>query len=354
MVHAMPYDRGGVPRVAWIWLILLPACVPAAVPTGPGPGDGTQPAGGGVVNHVRLRPAAATGRQVVIGEMCPLGVGGRPGLAPIGMRGVQWTDVASEIADVIERGSVPQFSVYGVDGKVAGEFETLGLADIAPGQPIVSGGYAGASPCTYEVTPSIPDAPNVPPPPAPAPTTSRGPAIAAPPSSAKGSPIAMRAEDPRCVPSTGGCGLAVGEIVHPDDPPGGAPFVTGGACVSGDELVVDIDGDGVPEAFPLAGVLDGIRGPAGEWTAAPLTGSPCKPSFQVFDVRLPDSDPSRAPDPRTAVSMDVLGVIDVDGDGRRELVLALRFPTVRSIVIYTPSGSAQRLALAGEATSFPR
>ena len=52
--------------------------------------------------------------------------------------------------------------------------------------------------------------------------------------------------------------------------------------------------------------------------------------------------------------LDVLGVVDLDGDGRKELVLALRFPTVRTIVVYTAPSSAQRLELAGEAQSFPR
>ena len=263
------------------------------------------------------------------------------------MRGVEWTDAASEISDVIERGSVPRFQVFGTDGKVAGAFDTLGLADIAPGQTIVSGGYAGASPCTYDVTPSIPDAPNVKPP-----ASGAGSGVGK--SGRGGGMVATRAEDTRCVAQTGGCGIAVGEIVHPDDPPGGPPFVTGGACISGDELVVDIDGDGVAEVFPLRGLLDTSRAPVTEWTAAPAAGVPCKPSFQLFDIRLSDTEPGKAPDPKTLVTMDVLGVVDVDGDGRRELVLALRFPTVRSIVIYTPSGAAQRLELAGEATSFPR
>ena len=52
--------------------------------------------------------------------------------------------------------------------------------------------------------------------------------------------------------------------------------------------------------------------------------------------------------------MDVLGVADLDGDGRREVILALRFPTVRTIVVYAATESAQRLELAGENTSFPR
>jgi hypothetical protein len=46
--------------------------------------------------------------------------------------------------------------------------------------------------------------------------------------------------------------------------------------------------------------------------------------------------------------MDLLGVLDLDGDGRKELVIALRFATVRSIVVYTATQSAERLELAGE------
>ena len=111
MVQLMPYDRGGVPRVAWTWLIMglcgAPACVPATVPTGPGEGPGM---GVGVVNHMPRPKPATSGRQVVIGEMCPLGAAGRPGLAPIAMRSVQWSDTAADIANVIERGGVPRFA----------------------------------------------------------------------------------------------------------------------------------------------------------------------------------------------------------------------------------------------------
>jgi hypothetical protein len=54
------------------------------------------------------------------------------------------------------------------------------------------------------------------------------------------------------------------------------------------------------------------------------------------------------------VTVDVLAVIDLDADGRRELILAMRFPTVRSIVVYTATDSPQRLELAGEGQSFAR
>ena len=48
----------------------------------------------------------------------------------------------------------------------------------------------------------------------------------------------------------------------------------------------------------------------------------------------------------------LLGVVDLDGDGRKEIVLALRFPTVRTIVVYSATSSPQRLELVGEAQSF--
>jgi hypothetical protein len=66
------------------------------------------------------------------------------------MRTVSWSDSREEVAAVIERGSVPRFSVYGVDGKVAGRFDTLGIAEIAPNQAVASGTYVGAPPCTAD------------------------------------------------------------------------------------------------------------------------------------------------------------------------------------------------------------
>jgi hypothetical protein len=66
---------------------------------------------------------------------------------------------------------------------------------------------------------------------------------------------------------------------------------------------------------------------------------------------VPEARPGKSPDKAT-VTVDVLGVIDLDADGRRELVLGMKFPTVRSIVVYTAAQSAQRLELAGEGTGF--
>jgi hypothetical protein len=164
-----------------------------------------------------------------------------------------------------------------------------------------------------------------------------------------------RADEPRCAAALAGCGLAVAELLRPDDDVETPKFATGGACLSGDAIAVDIDGDGVVESFPLAGVLDGIRGPASEWSAAPTAGATCKPQFQLYDIKLIRApDPGKPIDTKSMVVLDVMGVLDLDGDGRHELVVALRFPTVRTILVYTAAGSPQRLEAAAEGESFPR
>jgi hypothetical protein len=335
MVPVMAYDRGALGRVAWLTLLFGcgPSVKPGSVPAEPGPVSTGAP-------RLKVDPQ---GRRVVLGEMCPQGAGGRPAVSPVMMRGVAWNDTPSEVAATIERGVVPRFVVFGVDGKQAGAFDTLGLVDIAPGVSVASGAYVGASPCTYGVT--------------------------ANPSAGK---LETRGEDPACGLATKGCGLAVGEISGPDEPASTQTFATGGACMSGAELTVDIDGDGTLESFPIAGALDGIRAPAAEWSAAP-TATPsatvaCKPTFQVYDLKLipPPRAGTKAPTlkgvgtgPGTdaekgMVTIDVLGVIDLDDDGRRELILGMRFPTLRSIVVYTATSSPQRLELAGEGQAFPR
>lgn len=255
----------------------------------------------------------------MVGEMCPRGAAGRPAVAPLVMRSGSWIDSATELANVVERGTVPRFVVFGVDGKMSGVFDTLGLADIAIGQSVATGTYVGASPCT-----SVGDG-------------------------------GERTEDPRCGPALAGCGLALASFSHPDDPPETTAYKAAGACLQGNALAVDIDGDGVMEQFPLVRVLDGIRSPAAEWTAAPTPGATCTPTFQLYDVRLAmPPDPGKPVDPKHTVGLDVLGVVDIDHDGRTEVVLALRFPTIRTVVVYSASGSPQRLELAGEGTSFQR
>ncbi len=310
-----PTDRGTPRRVAWLTLLVAGggACGPAVRPPDP-------PWGPSSIAKLEARSAVAVGgRQIVVGEMCPQGAAGRPAVVPLVQRTGAWDDTAEVLASTIERGSAPRFVVFGTDGKAAGVFDTVGLADIGIARDVASGTYVGASPCTA--------------------------------AGGKG----VRLEDPACVPATAGCGLAVAEIVRPDDAPSTPTFSTGGACLSGDAIAVDIDGDGQPELFPLASALDPIRGPAPEWSAAPAGGPPCTPSFQLYDIKLArQPEPGKPVDTRSVITLDVLGVLDLDGDGRRELVTAMRFPTVRTILVYAAAGSPQRLELAGEAEAFPR
>jgi hypothetical protein len=313
MVHAMAKDRGKLPRVAWFLAVIpLTACGPRVQPDRPFPDEP-------VVHRERAPAAIKPGRQVVVGELCPQGAAGRPAIAPLLIRTTQWLDAAAEVTGAVERGATPRFVAFGVDGKTAGVFDTLGLADIALGQSVASGTYVGGAPCTFDA--------------------GQG----------------QRTDDPRCVAATGGCGLAVAELTRPDEPPATPAYQTGGACVSGDALGVDIDRDGMVEWFPLAQVLDGIRAPAQEWAAIQGTRPACKPAFVQYDVKLaPEPEPGKLPDGRATVVFDLLGVVDLDGDGRQELVIALRFPTVRTVVVYSPTQSAQRLDLVGEAQSFQR
>ncbi|HEY5951573.1 MAG TPA: hypothetical protein VIV40_39035 [Kofleriaceae bacterium] len=336
--------------------MLLFACGPTVKPPSPPPEPDpiSKPARPGKVD--------ASGRRVVVGEMCPQGAGGRPAVAPLVMRGVGWIDTASEVAATVERGQVPRFFVFGVDGKPAGTFEALGLVEVGIAQPVATGTYVGALPCTYGITPEAKGTPSPgakATPLGPKPAANAGPGKAGAGSAAASAPsgpaMDTRAEDPKCGLATKGCGLAVGEITAPDEPARKPDFVTGGACISGNELAVDIDGDGKLESFPIAGALDGIRAPAAEWSASPtVAAATCKPTFQVYDMKLaPEPRPGK-PVEKGLVTIDLLGVVDLDADGRFEVILAMKFPTVRTIVVYTATSSAQRLELAGEATGFAK
>jgi hypothetical protein len=320
MVASMPFDRAASVRVASITLIACSACAPMVSPPAPPP----EPTPG-IIRHERPHPPP-NARHVMLGEMCPQAAAGRPAIAPLAMRGVQWIDAPAELGATFERGSVPRLVIYGTDGKLAGVFDTIGVVDIGLPEPVASGAYAGAGPCTYQTS-----------------------------ATETGGQLTTRADDAACMAATGGCGIAIGEVTHPEDEGGTPSYTTGGACVSGDTLEVDIDGDGHPESFPLAQLLDGIRGPAQEWPATKDLTTPCTPHYEAYNIKLaPEPEKGRPSDPKAVVMMDVLGVLDLDGDGKMELVLALHFSNVRSIVVYSAIETPQRLELVGEATSFPR
>lgn len=315
---SMPTDHPADDRVAWrvagfAIVLLLGGCPPTLRPPAPPPEPGPvgRPAPLGAVH-------TPSGRQVMVGELCPQGAGGRPAIAPIMMRNVTWTDAPAELSAVVERGSVPRWTVFGTDGRAAGAFDTLGIAEVGMPQAVAAGTYVGASPCSADA--------------------------------GKGA----RTDDAACLKATGGCGLAAGELARPDDPPTTPTFVHGGACLSGESIALDVDGDGAIESFPLASMLDSVRAPAEEWSAAPTAAAACTPAFKLFGIALVRPPEAGKPvDPKSLVMLDVLGVLDLDGDGRKELVVAFQFPTVRTVAIYTASQTAQRLELVAEGPSFP-
>src|SRR5436190_8527880 len=164
MVHAMAKDPGKLPRVAWLRCpraasssdfasvlavavcaaLGIGGCGPRVAPDRPFPEEAVEKP---------QRPAAAvraSGRQVVVGELCPRGAAGRPAVAPLLMHTIGWTDAVAEVTGAVERGAVPRFVVFGVDGKAAGAFDTVGLADIALGQSVAAGAYAGGPPCSSD------------------------------------------------------------------------------------------------------------------------------------------------------------------------------------------------------------
>jgi hypothetical protein len=258
------------------------------------------------------------GRQLLVGEMCPSSVAGRPGVDAYLLHGVQWGNAPADLANAIERSGDADFGVWSYNGVRVGTFSSMGLAEIPGRDAVAAGGYTGSLPC------------------------------------AKTSTTAGVEQDPACVATMKGCGLALADI----GPVGrGSDFVAGAACMRGTSLVVDIDGDGKSEWFNIGELLDDQRAPADEWLAqhddpkAPA----CTATFATYNVNLAaSSNGGGAPDPRFNVGFDVLGVLDLDGDGRREIIAAFRYADARTIAIYTARSMANRLELVAESRAVLR
>src|ERR1043165_8332435 len=167
----MAKEPGKLTRVAWLRWVTPRAAPPRAAPPrdfasvlvvaacglgigGCGPRvapDRPFPEEAVVEKPQRPQTAArGSGHQVVIGELCPRGAAGRPAVAPLLMHTMGWTDAVADVNGAVERGAVPRFVVFGVDGKAAGAFDTVGLADIALGQSVAAGAYAGGPPCSSD------------------------------------------------------------------------------------------------------------------------------------------------------------------------------------------------------------
>jgi hypothetical protein len=151
-----------------------------------------------------------------------------------------------------------------------------------------------------------------------------------------------------------GCGLVVAATDRISAETAEVPEVAvGAACASGDSLLIDIDGDGASESFPLAQFVDPVRAPAEEVLAAPVVGPSCAATFQVYGLVVkPPPEPDVADDPRYHVTLDIVAVADLDGDGRHEVVVSFRYPERRTLAVYSALGHAGRLELVGEAVPW--
>ena len=290
------------------------ACGPRVDPADPDRGGD----GAGPVPGPRARPDnnKAT-RDVLIGEMCPTAAAGRPAVLPLFLRNVGWQSQSADVTAPLERRSARQFAVLGWDGRRVGVFSVAGAAEVDDVVAAV-GAFAGTSPCEKRARP--------------------------------GQAKELIAE---CVAAQASCGVAVavlepagGFAARPaEEDPDPPELEPAGMCVAKGLLLVDVDGDGTSEAFPVAGFLDESRGPADEVGAVAAGGATCTPGFAARGVVPPG-------DPRDWRGMDVVGVADFDGDGRREIVAVYQYAGRRTWALYSATDFPGRLDLVGEAVPW--
>lgn len=289
---------------------LLAACGSSPRPDAIGP-VGPPAAGPPPPSEVAGQPGV---RQVLVGEMCPRAAGGRPAVRPLFVRGQTWTDRREAVSAPVERRGARQFSVLGWEGRRAGLFSIAGAAELDGGAAAI-GAYAGRSPCEKP----------------------RG---------------AGRAgeRDPDCLAALRECGVAVA-VIEPaggfharpvEEDPDPVDLEVGGACVADGKLLVDIDADGAPEAYPVGGFVDTAGAPSGEVVSVPPGGATCTARFAA-----------RATPGDADSSFDILGVADLDADGRHEIVASFRRGERRTWAIYQAGGSVARLDRVATATPWP-
>jgi len=290
------------------------ACGPKSAPPGPGVEPLGQVEGTGKSSPAAARPL----REVLIGEMCPKGAAGRPAVAPVFLRRLGWESDPKEVARPLESRAARQFSVHRWDGSRAGLFSVAGTADVGLERGVAIGAYAGASPCATGVT-------------------------------------EVKSDDPMCVAAQGHCGVAVAVLEQAsglgarpfEEDPDPISLPVSGACAVDGMLLVDIDGDGSAEAFPVERFLNSVRAPAEEVSAVPRAAAKCKPRFASRNIIPPG-------DPRHWRGLDLLAVIDVDGDGRFELLVTYHYSDRRTWAVYSATSKTGRLDLVGESVPWPR
>jgi hypothetical protein len=148
----------------------------------------------------------------------------------------------------------------------------------------------------------------------------------------------VRSRNEQCVATTHGCALALGHMeatggfdARPyEEDPESNELASGAACEVGDQLLIDVDGDGAIERFSLSELVAGHE-PV-ELPLVPGGSATCEPSFAA---------PVAAGD-----SLLRVGVLDLDGDGRPEVV----YRRGDDLFVFGAPNSPARMELLGRAT----
>ncbi len=200
--------------------------------------------------------------------------------------------------------------MLGWDGRRAGLFSVAGAARSDDGVAAI-GSYAGHSPCEKR----------------------------------RGAEAAGR--DPDCAAALRDCGLAVA-VLEPsggfgsrpaEEDPDPVALDVGGACVADGKLLVDIDGDGKPEAYPAAGFAAGSGAASDEVGQVAAGSAACPPRFALRGVM--------------GNGVDLLGVVDLDADGRNEIVAQFQAGGRRSWALYSAPSTVARLERVGVGAPWP-
>lgn len=261
--------------------------------------------------------------DILVGEMCPRGAGGRASVMPLFLRSTTWSIDGEDVSLPIERRTARSFSILSWHGQRAGVFSVAGAADVGLERTVAIGAYAGDSPCVMPAEDDRPVSENA----------------------------GSRPLEAACVRAQLGCGLAVASVdssaMRPyEEDPDPLELPVGGACVAGGKLIVDLDGDGIKEAYAAASFLDPVRAPAEEVLAVTADGAQCSPAFAVSRVLT-------GRNPKHFRGMDLVGVLDIDNDGRSELIVAYHYSERRTWAVYTAASTVARLDLVGESVPWP-
>ncbi len=243
-------------------------------------------------------PVPISSARVLLGWYCPDSAGGRPAVQPILALDQTWQSSKEFLARSIRARNTKRFSVMAYDGGHAGSFAVAGAASLGE-TTLAIGSYVGAGTCD-----SL---------------------------DALGK---VRSQDEQCLSNMSGCALAVGELEQAsgfgappyEEDPDEQVWTRGKACEIGDDLLVDVDGDGAVERFSLSELVAG-RVPV----ELPLQRSAeghCDPSFAGVSGALIR-----------------LGVIDLDRDGRVEVL----YRRGQEVFLYGAPHSPARMELLGRA-----